>query len=87
MLVQTYNKSTAARIRSRAAKRGVVYSDTMMRKTCIVKDMNGRDIDRKRVECSAAALERCYEAARAEMVAKYPRAYIFCDASDGVVVS
>lgn len=85
-----YNSKTRAQMRKAwkqaEAQRVRVTADTMMRKTCIVSDMNGRQIDRLEVTTQAGSLDRRYGEAVELMLKLHPRAYIFCDHSEGRIV-
>lgn len=85
-----YNSKTRAQMRKawKAAEklRVKVTPETMMRKTCIVKDLDGREIDRLEVVTQAGDLDRRYGQAVELMVKLHPRRNIFCDFSEGRIV-
>jgi nitrogen fixation protein FixH len=90
MRLSLYNRKTRTRMEREARKatrtKLVVNSDTMMRKTCIVTDMNGREIARNVVTASFDRLAAEYEVVASRMRRAYPRSYIFCDRSEGTIV-
>lgn len=90
MHINLYNKATRNRIareqRKRLAAMPKITCDTIMRKTLIVQDWNGRELHRVVITVPANKLEKAYLAAYGQALKAFPRARFFCDNSDGVIV-
>lgn len=91
MHINLYNRRTRNRIAREQRKRleamPKINSDTIMRKTLIVQDWNGRELHRVVITVPANKLEKAYLAAYGQAIVDYPRARYFCDASEGVIVN